>query len=193
MCLGAGARARNEARQNEYDRAVAEREADAYGKITVAGAKNVSYKLALNNSALELANVYSSADKELNKAHDTAIRNSEEYLINYLQDSASDKLLASGATGVSVARQEALDVANYMRKTSRDVSTITQNQFALKENLVDARNKAKTYEQKLFADVMYTQPFQREPAKPVKENVALAALTDGLKIASAVVPLLPGG
>jgi hypothetical protein len=73
------------------------------------------------------------------------------------------------------------------------VSIITENQFALKENLVDARNKAKTYEQKLFADVMYTQPFQREPAKPVKENVALAALTDGLKIASAVVPLFPGG
>lgn len=191
MCLGAGARARNKARKNAYIREDQERVADAMGKISTTKTKQVDYNVALNESGLELSKVYASADLEMAKANDAAIRKNENAFIQYLENSIGEKMAASGQTGRSTDRISTIELGRYFAQGSRDMKLLTESQYAMQFKKEEARRKASNYEDRLFADVMNVDVFRRPPMKPVYENVGLAMLTDGLSIASSVVGLWP--
>ena len=191
MCLGAGARARNKARKNAYIREDQERVADAMGKISTTKTKQVDYQVALNESGLELSKVYASADLEMAKANDAAIRKNENAFIQYLENSIGEKMAASGQTGRSTDRISTIELGRLFAEGSRDMKLMTESQYAMQFKKEEAQRKASNYEDRLFADVMNIDVFKRPPMKPVYENVGLAMLTDGLSIASSVVGLWP--
>ena len=194
MCLGAGAKARNKAKLNAYKRADQERVSDAMGKISTTKAKNVSYEIAKDDAGIELSKVYASADVALSKQSDEIVQRDQARFIKYLSGSVGEKMAASGnQTGRRGASfTQAIELGQYLAAGSQDVNKFTKSAYASKLKVEDARNKAKNYQDKLFADRMNIDIFQRPPEKPVYENVAMAALTEGLGIASSIVGLFPG-
>lgn len=194
MCLGAGAKARNKAKLNAYKRADQERVSDAMGKISTTKAKNVSYEIAKDDAGIELSKVYASADVALSKQSDEIVQRDQARFIKYLSGSVGEKMAASGnQTGRRGASfTQAIELGQYLAAGSQDVNKFTKSAYASKLKVEDARNKAKNYQDKLFAERMNIDIFQRPPEKPVYENVAMAALTEGLGIASSIVGLFPG-
>jgi len=193
VCLGAGARARNKAKLNAYKRADQERVSDAMGKISTTKSKQVSYEIAKNEAGLDLSKVYASRDTAMAKQSDEIVARDQARFIKYLSGSVGEKGVASGnQTGRrGAAFTRSVELAQYLRAGSADVNKFTKSAYAAKLKVEDARNKAKNYQDKLFADVMNVDIFQRPPEKPVYENVAMAALTEGLGIASSIVGLFP--
>lgn len=191
MCLGAGARARNKAKLNAYKRADQERVADAMGKISTTKSKQVSYEIAKNEAGLDLSKVYASRDIAMAKQSDEIVQRDQARFIKYLAGSTGEKMSASGVTGRSARRISSIELGQYLAAGSQDVNKFTKSAYAAKLKVEDARNKAKNYQDKLFADVMNVDIFQRPPEKPVYENVGMAMLTDGLGIASSIVGLFP--
>ena len=189
MCLGAGAKARNEAKLNAYKRADQERVSDAMGKISTTKAKNISYEIAKDDAGIELSKVFASRDIALANQSDEIVQRDQARFIKYLSGSVGEKMAASGnQTGRRGASfTQAIELGQYLAAGSQDVSQFTKSAYAAKLKTEDARQKAKTYQDKLFADRMNIDVFQRPPEKPVYENVAMAALTDGLGIASSIV------
>lgn len=189
MCLGAGAKARNKAKLNAYKRADQERVADAMGKISTTKSKQVSYEIAKNEAGLDLSKVYASRDTALSKQSDEIVQRDQARFIKYLSGSVGEKMAASGnQTGRRGASfTQAIELGQYLAAGSQDVNKFTKSAYAANLKVDDARNKAKNYQDKLFADVMNVDIFQRPPEKPVYENVAMAALTEGLGIASSIV------
>ena len=194
MCLGAGARARNKAKLNAYKRADQERVADAMGKISSTKAKQVSYEIAKDEAGIELSKVYASADVALGLQADELVQRDQARFVKYLSGSVGEKMAASGnqVGRRGAAFTKAIELGQYLAAGSQDVNKFTKSAYASKLKVEDARNKAKSYQNKLFADVMNVDVFQRPPEKPVYENVAMAAFTEGLGIASSVVGLFPG-
>ena len=191
MCLGAGARARNKAKLNAYKRADQDRVADAMGKISTTKAKQVSYEIAKNEAGLDLSKVYASRDTAMSKQSDEIVQRDQARFIKYLAGSVGEKMTASGVTGRSANRISSIELGQYLAAGSQDVNKFTKSAYAAKLKVEDARNKAKNYQDKLFADVMNVDVFQRPPEKPVYENVAMAALTEGLGIASSIMGFFP--
>ena len=191
VCLGAGARARNKAKLNAYKRADQERVSDAMGKISTTKSKQVSYEIAKNEAGLDLSKVYASRDTAMAKQSDEIVQRDQARFIKYLAGSTGEKLAASGVTGRSARRISSIELGQYLAAGSQDVNKFTKSAYAAKLKVEDARNKAKNYQDKLFADVMNVDIFQRPPEKPVYENVAMAALTEGLGIASSIVGMFP--
>ena len=194
MCLGAGARARNKAKLNAYKRADQDRVADAMGKISTTGAKQVSYEIAKDEAGIELTKVYASADLEMAKQSDEIVQRDQARFIKYLSGSVGAKMAASGnQTGRRGASfTEAIELGQYLAAGSQDANKFLKSSYAVKLKNEDARNKAKNYQSKLFADRMNLDVFQRPPEKPAYESVAMAALTVGLGIASSIVSIGTG-
>ena len=188
MCLGAGAKARNKAKLNAYKRADQERVSDAMGKISTTKAKNVSYEIAKDDAGIELSKVFASADIQMANQSDQIVQRDQARFIKYLSGSVGEKMAASGnQTGRRGASfTKAIELGQYLAAGSEDANKFLKSSYAIKLKNEDARNKAKNYQDKLFADRMNIDVFQRPPEKPVYENVAMAALTEGLGIASSI-------
>lgn len=188
MCLGAGAKARNKAKLNAYKRADQERVSDAMGKISTTKAKNISYEIAKDDAGIELSKVYASRDIQMANQSDEIVQRDQARFVKYLSGSVGEKMAASGnQTGRRGASfTQAIELGQYLAAGSQDVNKFTKSAYAAKLKTEDARQKAKTYQDKLFADRMNIDVFQRPPEKPVYENVAMAALTEGLGIASSI-------
>ena len=193
MCLGAGAKARNKAKLNAYKRADQDRVADAMGKISTTGAKQVSYEIAKDEAGIELSKVFASADLEMAKQSDEIVQRDQARFVKYLSGSVGEKMAASGnqvgRRGASFT--EAIELGQYLAAGSQDANKFLKSSYAVKLKKEDARQKAKTYQDKLYASVMNVDVFQRPPEKPVYENVAMAALTEGLGIASSIMGFFP--
>ena len=193
MCLGAGAKARNKAKLNAYKRADQERVSDAMGKISTTKAKNISYEIAKDDAGIELSKVFASADIQMANQSDQIVQRDQARFIKYLSGSIGEKMAASGnQTGRRGASfTKAIELGQYLAAGSEDANKFLKSSYAIKLKNEDARNKAKNYQDKLFADRMNIDVFQRPPEKPVYENVAMAALTEGLGIASSIVGFFP--
>jgi len=193
VCLGAGAKARNKAKLNAYKRADQERVSDAMGKISTTKAKNISYEIAKDDAGIELSKVFASADIQMANQSDQIVQRDQARFIKYLSGSVGEKMAASGnQTGRRGASfTKAIELGQYLAAGSEDANKFLKSSYAIKLKNEDARNKAKNYQDKLFADRMNIDVFQRPPEKPVYENVAMAALTEGLGIASSIVGFFP--
>ena len=192
VCLGAQQRAANRAAQRDYDMQLQQREADWMQQLSLAGAEEVQYDIGTTNVNLAQDQANQALQEQRNALISESMQADEANWKKFLQESQYSQLAASGRTGRSVERVGALDLADYLSKGSRAAYALTQNEYAMKQSGKAIRDQAKADKQQLFANVMWQKVPGLAPPPPVKGNVALAALTDGLKIASAVVPLFPG-
>jgi len=191
VCLGAQQRAANRAAKRDYEMQLQQREADWMQQLSLAGAERVQFDIGTTNVNLAQDQANQALQEQRNALISESMQADESNWKQFLQNSQYSQLAASGRTGRSVERVGVADLADYLSKGSRAAYALTQNEYAMKQGGKAVRDQAKADKQQLFANVMWQKQPGFEPPKPVYGNVAMAALTDGLKIASSVVPLLP--
>ena len=141
MCLGASAKAQNEAARRDYKYRIEQREQDWMKQLSLAGAERVQYEVGINRSGLRTQDQYAKIQQQQNEAISQAYRAEETDLIKFLQNNQYDKSLASGQTGRSIARRGVLDVGALLKERAKRNYLLTTNEYKMKEQFKDIREQ----------------------------------------------------
>ena len=186
MCLGAQARAQNEAARRQYAYQNERRERQWMQDLSVYSAKNVQYDINTNNAEMAAQAAYGESERKRQQARAEAELKYQDMYAELLNNSESAKLMASGRTGRSIDRIKTTDLAAYGREVSNIGRKLRMNDIALAQENAKAAAAAKGYKDQQFAQVAFQPVADVAPPAPVMQSVGAAALMDGLKIASAV-------
>ena len=192
MCLGAQAKAANAAATRQYAYQNERRERQWMQDLSVYSAKNVQYDINTNNAEMAAQAAYGESERKRQEARAQAELKYQDMYAELLNNSESAKLMASGRTGRSVARIKTTDLAKYGRNVAEIGRQLRTNDVALAQENAKAAAQAKGYKDQQFAQVAFQPVADVAPPAPVMQNVAAAALMDGLKIASAVAGISKG-
>ena len=192
MCLGASAKAQNEAARRDYKYRIEQREQDWMQQLSLAGAERVQYEVGINRSGLRTQDQYAKIQQQQTEAISQAYRAEETDLIKFLQNNQYDKSLASGQTGRSIARQGVLDVGALLRERAKRNYVLTTNEYKMKEQFKDIREQQKLTDEQLFNKVRYIKQPGLEPPQPVMQSVGAAMFMDALGIAGSVAGIYGG-
>ena len=192
MCLGAQARAANERARRDYEYSLQRREADWMQTLSVTNTERVMYDQGIDASNLGLANVYSDIEEKFGDQVGEALQEDEANWKDFLQNNQGMKMAASGQTGRSADRISTLDLADYLKKGSRKAYELTESREELTKAGQKAAGMARAEQMNLFARNAMVKNPDIAPPKPVYQNVAMAAFTDALSIASSVVGIGTG-
>ena len=191
MCLGAQARAANKAAKRNYEYSLQKREREWMQTLSVTNTERVMYDQGIDASNLGLANVYSDIEEKFGDQVGQALQEDEANWKNFLQNNEGMKMAASGQTGRSADRISTLDLADYLKKGSRKAYELTESREELTKAGQKAAGMARAEQMNMFAKNAIVKSPDIAPPKPVYQNVTMAALMDGLKIASSVAGLFP--
>ncbi len=191
MCLGATARAENEAARRQYNAAVENRKRNWMQQLSVQNLKNVQYEVNMDRSNVAMASVQSELQrKKIQNRRDAELKYEQAY-DEVLKNSKYEKLLTGGATGQSIARLGRLDNAAIGKK----VALISRNVLLTDEELeMEAEkdiSKLKGFQEQQRAKIAFQPIPEAEPVRPVMKNVGAAAFMDALSIGTSVIPLFP--
>ena len=186
MCLGAQARAANEAARRQYAYQNEQRERQWMQDLSVYSAKNVQYDINTNNAEMAAQAAYGESERKRQEARSQAELKYQDMYAELLNNSESAKLMASGRTGRSIDRIKTTDLAKYGRNVAEIGRQLRTNDVALAQENAKAAAQAKGYKDQQFAQVAFQPVADVAPPAPVMQSVGAAALMDGLKIASAV-------
>ena len=186
MCLGAQARAQNEAAQRQYNYALRKRERNWNQALSIYGAKTVQYDINTAGADMSIAQAYSDEQEQKRQVRGDAQLKYEELYRDLLQNSEYSKLLGSGGTGRSAARIGRMESAALGRKVSEIERSILQNDMKLDRATAETVGKMQGYKQQAFADVAFQPIPDVAPPKPVMRNVGAAAFMDALSIGSSI-------
>ena len=187
MCLGAQARAANEQAANDYEYQLKRREQEWNQTLALTHVEHAEYETGMDRSRVYTQNAYATLNQELNDAFGLARQKDEKAWTDFVTNSTSSKLIASGQTGKSVNRAKAIDFATYLKEGSRVNYELTQTKRKIKEASEGIRQKQILNEEQMFSNVMFIKQPGLEPPKPVFQNVGMAMLTDALSIGSSVM------
>ena len=186
MCLGAQARAQNEAAQRQYDYALRKRERNWNQALSIYGAKTVQYDINTAGADMAIAQAYSDEQEQKRQVRGDAQLKYEELYRDLLKNSEYSKLLGSGGTGRSAARIGRMESAALGRKVSEIERSILQNDMKLDRATAETVGKMQGYKQQAFADVAFQPLPDVAPPQPVMRNVGAAAFMDALSIGSSI-------
>lgn len=168
------------------------REAKWMSDLSLTKAEHVQYEQGVNASNLGVANVYAEIQGKYGDLMGQVLQEDEKNWKQFLQNSTSSKLQASGATGKSIDRIAALDLAEYFTNSSRRGRELTNAGIELQEQGYKAAGQAKQQQEAMFAKNAFVKMPDFEPPKPVMQNVGAAAFMDALKIGSSVIGMGSG-
>ena len=186
MCLGAQAKAQNEAAQRQYDYALRKRERNWNQALSVYGAKQVQYDINTSAADMGIAQAYADEQEQKRNARGEAALKYEELFRELAQNSEYSKLLASGGTGRSAARIGRMEEAGYGRKVAEMGRSLLLNDRKLDRATAETVGKMQGYKQQQFAEVAFQPIPDVAPPKPVFRNVGAAAFMDALSIGSSI-------
>ncbi len=192
MCLGAQARAANETARRNYNYQLQRRQAEWMQTLSVTNTERVMYEQGIDASNLGLANVYSDIEEKFGDQVGEALQEDEANWKDFLQNNQGMKMAASGQTGRSADRISTLDLADYLKKGSRKAYELTESREELTKAGQKAAGLARAEQMNLFAKNAIIKNPDIAPPKPVYQNVAMAAFTDALSIASSVAGIYSG-
>lgn len=193
MCLGAQARAQNEAARRQYAYQNERRERQWMQDLSVYSAKNVQYDINTNNAEMAAQAAYGESERKRQDKRAEAELKYQDMYVKLLNESESAKLMASGRTGRSINRLRVAEEADYGRELAKISRAIRQNDYKLRREDAKAGAQAKGYKDQQFAQVAFQPVADVAPPAPVMQSVGAAALMDGLKIASSVASIYTGG
>ena len=193
MCLGAQARAANEAARRNYQYQLDKRERDWMQTLSLTNVERVQYKQGIDASNLGLANVYSEIQEKHGELIGKAFQENEAEWKQFLQDNEGAKLATTGRTGRSADRIAALDLGNYLAKGSRRAYQLTQAGRKLSEEGAKAAAQTRAQQMQMFANNNIIKSPDLAPPKPVMQNVGFAAFKDALSIASSIATTVGSG
>ena len=192
MCLGAQARAQNEAAQRQYNYALRKRERNWNQALSIYGAKTVQYDINTAGADMSIAQAYSDEQEQKRQVRGDAQLKYEELYRDLLKNSEYSKLLGSGGTGRSAARIGRMESAALGRKVSEIERSILQNDMKLDRATAETVGKMQGYKQQAFAEVAFQPIPDVAPPKPVMRNVGAAAFMDALSIGSSIAGIYSG-
>ena len=189
MCLGAQARAQNEAAQRQYNFELRRRERNWTQALSIYGAKGVQYDINTSAADMGIAQAYADEQEQKRQARGDAAIKYEEMFRKLAQNSEYSQILASGGTGRSTARIGRMEQAAYGRKVSEMTRELTLNDRKLDRATAQTVGKMQGYKQEQFAQVAFQPIPGVEPPKPVMRNVGAAAFMDALSIGSSIASM----
>lgn len=192
MCLGAQARAQNEAARRQYAFQLANRERKWMNTLSVKGVERIQYEQGLNASSLQLANVYADIQQKKGDLVGQALEQDQEDWKQFLQKNTGATLAASGVTGKSARRIQTLDLAEYLKKGSDRVNKMTKAFTELDNEGARAAGATKQQQMQMFAKEAFVVQPDLAPPQPVMRNVGQAAFMDALSIGSKAVGMASG-
>ena len=186
MCLGAEARAQNEAAQRQYNYALRKRERNWNQALSIYGAKTVQYDINTAGADMSIAQAYADEQEQKRQVRGDAQLKYEELYRDLLQNSEYSKLIGSGGTGRSAARIGRMEQGKVGREIAEIERSILQNDMKLDRATAETVGKMQGYKQQAFADVAFQPLPDVAPPQPVMRNVGAAAFMDALSIGSSI-------
>ena len=184
MCLGAQARAANEAAKRQYEFDIANRERKWMNDIGLTRLEHIQYEQGINATNLGLANTYADIYEKKGDLIGDMHQADQDNWKEFLEKSPSSTLAASGQTGRSVDRIATLDLAEYLRNGSQRVNELADAFTELDKAGAQAAGAAKQQQMQMFAKQAFVKSPDFAPPAPVMQNVGAAAFTEALSIAS---------
>jgi hypothetical protein len=189
VCLGAEARAQNEAARRQYNYQLRKRERNWNQALSIYGAKTVQYDINTAGADMSIAQAYADEQEQKRQVRGDAQLKYEDLYRDLLQNSEYSKIIGSGGTGRSAARIGRMESAALGRKVSEMERSILQNDMKLDRATAETVGKMQGYKQQAFADVAFQPLPDVEPPKPVMRNVGAAAFMDALSIGSSIASM----
>ncbi len=189
MCLGAQARAQNEAAQRQYNYQLRKRERNWNQALSIYGAKTVQYDINTAGADMSIAQAYADEQEQKRQVRGDAQLKYESLYRDLLQNSEYSKILSGGGTGRSIARIGRMESGAVGRKVSEIERSILQNDMKLDRATSETVGKMQGYKQQAFADVAFQPLPDVAPPQPVMRNVGAAAFMDALSIGSSIATM----
>ena len=192
MCLGAQARAANEAARRDYDFKLLKRESEWMKTLSLTKAEHVQYEQGITASNLAIAGAYGGMEEKRKELVGQMFQKNEAEWQEFLQKNTGGQLEAAGRTGRSIGRTSTLDLADYLRKGSRRAYQLNQATGELSKAAAEVAGKARAQQMQMFANVAFEKHPDIAPPKPVFQNEGYAMFQDALKIGSSIATMATG-
>ena len=189
MCLGAGARAANEAARRDYEYKLEKRERNWMQTLSMTNVEHLQYEQGIDASNLGLANTITDLQGQRGDIIDRMVSESQVDWKNFLAKNTGDQLKASGRLGKSSQRISAIDLGQYLKKGSDKVHALTKADAHLNKQAGQAYGKARAQQMQMFANVAFVKNPDMVPPKPAYQNVMHAAFMDALSIATSAATI----
>ena len=192
VCLGAQARAANKAAKRNYEYQLKKREADWMQTLSITNTERIMHKQTIDSSNLGLSQVYSDIQGKFGDQIGQALQEDETNWKQFLQQSKSADLAASGRTGRSIDRISTADLGEYLAKGSRKAYELTEGKAEMDAAGRKAAGMARAEQMNMFAKNAIVKSPDIAPPKPVYQNVGAAAFMDALSIAGSIGGIYTG-
>ena len=186
MCLGAGAKARNESARRRYKYENERRERGWMQTISIYNAQKVKYEEDVQNASLAQAQAKVEQQQAMDLARGEAQLKYAELFRKLQENSTYGKLVAAGQTGQSTRRRGVLDYAKYGREVSDIARKLTLNDRELAKKSSKEIAAYKQFKDQAFAKVAFQPIPDVAPPQPVMENVGAAMFMDALSIGTSI-------
>ena len=185
MCAGASAaKTANENTKRQYDAAVEKRKRGWFAKLSIYKAATIQYAQASQNIHTGMTRAWDRAQERLQRVKEATAGKNQDILIKMFQDSKYGNLMASGATGRSIARIGVMENAALGQFYSRNMRELTDAREDFMAGVKNTRYRAKISREREWVKV-WQQPV--EPVaipRPVYQNVGWALFGDIMGFAS---------
>ena len=189
MCLGAQARAANEAARRDYKYKLEKRERDWMQTLSMTKVEQLQYEQGIDASNLGLANVYSEIQAKHGDLIDKAMSASQEDWKNFLAKNKAGEMKAAGRLGRSTDRLGAIELGQYLKKGNDMANKLTDAGIELSKKGAEAAGRTRAQQLEMFTSVAFEKHPDIAPPKPVMQNVAMASFMDALSIGSSLATM----
>jgi len=191
VCLGAQARAANETARRNYEHQLQNREANWMQTLSLTKTERIMHDQTIDASNIGLSQVYGDIQEKFGDQIGKALQEDEVNWKKFLQDNTGSKMAARGQTGRSAARIGTIELGQYLAQGSRKAYELTEGKQEMDKTGRKAAGQARAEQMNSFAKNAIIKSPDIAPPKPVYQNVTMAALMDGLSIASSVASFFP--
>jgi len=192
VCLGAQARAANETARRNHQYQLQKREKEWMQTLSVTNTERVMYEQGIQASNLGLSQVYGDIQAKFGDQIGQALQEDEVNWKQFLEQSKSADLAASGRTGRSIDRISTADLGEYLAKGSRKAYELTESKAEMDAAGRKAAGMARAEQMNMFAKNAIIRNPDLAPPQPVMQNVGAAAFMDALSIAGSVASIGTG-
>jgi hypothetical protein len=189
VCLGAGAKAANEAAMRDYEYKLEKRERSWMQTLSMTKVEQLQYEQGIDASNLGLANVYSEIQAKHGDLIDKAMSASQEDWKNFLANNKAGEMKAAGRLGRSTDRIGAIELGQYLKKGNDMANKLTDAGIELSKKGAEAAGRTRAQQLEMFTGVAFEKHPDIAPPKPVLQNESYAAFMDALSIGSSVATM----
>ena len=192
MCLGAQARAANEAMMRDYEYKLEKRERNWMQTLSLTNVQHIQHEQGIDASNLGLANIYSDIQEKHGELVDQVFQANEADWKDFLEKSKGADMKAAGRLGRSSDRISALELGNYMKNAQRRANQLTKAAKGLSKEGAQAAGRVRAQQLQSFANVAFIKNPDMAPPKPVLQDVGMASFMDALSIGSSIASIATG-